>query len=303
MMKRWSHGWRLGFSLAFSLSLFLPPQGMCSAAFGASDSADESSSTVVSVLKASFGQGELKLTASNQGTKVYTATSDCTVTIKSYLITEGKSELSVQLNGEEIISWSRQNHNDSAKLKVRGEDVQESNVEGNPGDFTPKPQMTKIPLKKGDKLTLHLSGDFGKYEGYLSLAAPGISETQSASTSKASTDTKSSTGDSSAKETAGSDGFSHQQTFSSTGVAQAHRGGGTTFRIKKTGPSFGKRIKFVFADGWSVIVPDTSKRFATGNFVFRPGGGSNSSNTWTSHGGIFLCSNTGNTSKTVTVFY
>lgn len=103
--------------------------------------------------------------------------------------------------------------------------------------------------------------------------------------------------------TTGSSGYSKSETFSATGVAHAHRGRGSTFRINKQGPAFGKSIKVVFSNGWSIVVPDTSRRYASGNFIYRPGIGSVRSGTGTAHGGVFIAANTGNKSKTVKIYY
>ncbi len=103
--------------------------------------------------------------------------------------------------------------------------------------------------------------------------------------------------------TTGTSGYNTSQTFSATGVAHAHRGRGSTFRIPQKGTYFGKSIKVVFSNGWSIVVPDTSKRYASGNFIYRPGIGSVSSGTGTAHGGVFIAANTGNRSKTVKILY
>jgi len=109
--------------------------------------------------------------------------------------------------------------------------------------------------------------------------------------------------DQTTKATTDAAAFSHKETFSSTGSAPK-RGGGSTFRIKKKGTAFGKTIKVVFSNGWSVTVPNTSKRFTSGNFIYRAGGGSfRNAETWTTHGGVFLCANAGNKSKKVTIYY
>ena len=93
--------------------------------------------------------------------------------IKSLLSTYGPARLFVSLNGEKIITWDRQNDKDPGKLIVNGEEVADSNIEVKPGDFSPEPQETRLELKAGDKLDLHLSGDFGAAESYLKLVAPG----------------------------------------------------------------------------------------------------------------------------------
>jgi len=98
-------------------------------------------------------------------------------------------------------------------------------------------------------------------------------------------------------------GYNQSATYKATGVAHAHRGRGSTFRIPQKGTYFGKSIKVVFSNGWSIVVPDTSKRYASGNFIYRPGIGTVRSGTGTAHGGVFIAANTGNRSKTVKILY
>lgn len=98
--------------------------------------------------------------------------------------------------------------------------------------------------------------------------------------------------------------YSRKATYTSSGVAPAGRGGGTTFRINKRGTAFGKSIKVVFSNGWTVTIPDTSKRFSKNGFIYRAGGGSfRNAETWTSHGGAFICANNGNKSRSLTIYY
>lgn len=97
--------------------------------------------------------------------------------------------------------------------------------------------------------------------------------------------------------------YKNKATYTSSGVAPSHRGGGTTFRINKIGTAFGKSIKVVFSNGWSVTISDTSKRYTKDNFIYRPGTGSKESGTGTSHGGVFICANSGNKSKSLTIYY
>lgn len=98
--------------------------------------------------------------------------------------------------------------------------------------------------------------------------------------------------------------YSKKATYTSSGVAPANRGGGTTFRINRKGTSFGKSIKVVFSNGWTVTIPNTSKRFTKSGFIYRAGGGSyRNAETWTSHGGVFICANSGNKSKSLTIYY
>ena len=153
------------------------PEALCQDAAGAKNML----ATVEDVLA---DAGELELTAEAQGTKTYTAISDCEVTIKSFLTTYGPAELSVSLNDEKIITWQRQNDTDSSKLIVKGEEIAESNIEVKPGDFTAQPQETKIAVKKGDKLTLNLSGEFGAASAYLTLVAPGIPKSEASASSE-----------------------------------------------------------------------------------------------------------------------
>lgn len=117
------------------------------------------------------------------------------------------------------------------------------------------------------------------------------------------TDTTTGTGDD--QTTTTKSDFTKHETFSATGFAtESGRGGGTTFRIMKKGPEFGKKIKVVFSSGYTVIVPDTSRRFSVGCFIFRPGGGSyRNPATWTAHKGVFLVAPAGDKSPTVTIWY
>jgi hypothetical protein len=97
--------------------------------------------------------------------------------------------------------------------------------------------------------------------------------------------------------------YKNKETYTSQGVAPANRGGGTTFRINKKGTAYGKTIKVVFSNGWSVVISDTSKRYTKDGFIYRPGIGSKQSGTGTSHGGVFICANSGNRSRSLTVYY
>jgi hypothetical protein len=118
--------------------------------------------------------GIMELTSSNQGEKTFEAVIDCEATVQSLLQTYGYAELSVELNGETIISWERQNDKDPSELTVNGNPVSGSNPDVGGGDYTPEAQETKINLKKGDKVVLKLNGDFGSANSYLRLIAPGI---------------------------------------------------------------------------------------------------------------------------------
>ncbi len=84
--------------------------------------------------------GTLELNSDNQGQKEYTAQADITVTIESLLQTYGQAELSVELNGETIIVWKRNDDKDPAKLIVNGNEIEDSNVKVGENDYTPEPQ-------------------------------------------------------------------------------------------------------------------------------------------------------------------
>jgi hypothetical protein len=80
-------------------------------------------------------------------------------------------------------------------------------------------------------------------------------------------------------------------------------GGREAWRIPRKGPEFGSRVKVVFSNGHTVIVPNTAQNYREGDgFVFKPGipdGGEGSNSTSTSHGGVFLHAPYGNHSKLV----
>ncbi|MBI5544510.1 MAG: hypothetical protein HY901_11510 [Deltaproteobacteria bacterium] len=93
-------------------------------------------------------------------------------------------------------------------------------------------------------------------------------------------------------------------TYGSTGVGRGKDAGKNTWRIPKTGPSFGKSLKVVFSDGYTVTVPDTTKRFTNSDgFIFRPGIGSKESGTGTSHNGVFLVGPKGHQATSATLYY
>lgn len=99
--------------------------------------------------------------------------------------------------------------------------------------------------------------------------------------------------------------FTKKETYTATGTAwEPDRGNGSTFRIPKKGTAFGKTIKVVFSSGYSVVVPDTSKRYSVGKFIYRCGGGPyRNYETWTAHGGAFIVAPANDTSSTVTIWY
>ncbi|PKL49012.1 MAG: hypothetical protein CVV42_07535 [Candidatus Riflebacteria bacterium HGW-Riflebacteria-2] len=145
----------------------------------AKDTTDKKIASVDEVLKGtdkSSEQGTITLDAGNQGSETYTAVTDCEVEISSNLETYGNAELSVSVNDEKVISWARSHDKDPARLVVNGKEVEESNVDTGGGDYTPTTQKTKIKLKKGDKVSLNLSGDFGRANPHLSITGPGIEQ-------------------------------------------------------------------------------------------------------------------------------
>lgn len=99
--------------------------------------------------------------------------------------------------------------------------------------------------------------------------------------------------------------FSKKESYPATGTAwESGRGNGSTFRIPKKGSSYGKTIKIVFSSGYSAVVPDTSKRYSVGKFIYRCGGGSyRNPETWTAHGGAFIVAPENDKSQTVTIYY
>ena len=98
--------------------------------------------------------------------------------------------------------------------------------------------------------------------------------------------------------------YTNKATYKSYGV---RNGGRQAWRIPRKGPSFGKEIKVVFANGHTVYVKNTSKNYRESDgFVFKPGLGPNGhgdSNTGTAHGGVYLHAPYGNRSKTVTFYF
>jgi hypothetical protein len=80
-------------------------------------------------------------------------------------------------------------------------------------------------------------------------------------------------------------------------------GGRQAWRIPQKGPEFGSRVKVVFSNGHTVMVPNTSRNYRESDgFVFKPGIGPNgegSDDTGTAHGGIYLHAPYGNRSQMV----
>jgi hypothetical protein len=100
-------------------------------------------------------------------------------------------------------------------------------------------------------------------------------------------------------------GYTRSAEFTTKGVANGDR---QYWRIPQSGPQFGKELKAVFADGHTVVVKNTSQRYAENDgFIFRPGIGSESdpraTDTWTSHKGAFIHAPFGNNSKTVKLYW
>lgn len=79
-----------------------------------------------------------------------------------------------------------------------------------------------------------------------------------------------------------------------------------TLRATKIGTDFGKSIKVVYPNGFSFIVPDTSKRFSLNGkeTVYRAGGVglSKSSERYTSHGGMGIWTQKAGSSSFVTIY-
>lgn len=80
-------------------------------------------------------------------------------------------------------------------------------------------------------------------------------------------------------------------------------GGYKTLRTTDTGASFGKSLKFVYENGYTVTIPDTSKRYEEGNrqTIYRCGGKGlpQSDERYTSHGGMGLWTLKAGSSSTV----
>lgn len=69
-----------------------------------------------------------------------------------------------------------------------------------------------------------------------------------------------------------------------------------TLRLMVLGSSLGHSLKFVFENGYSVVIPDTNKRFEVGNrlLIYRCGGSglTTSDEKYTSHGGMGIWAST-----------
>jgi len=105
------------------------------------------------------------------------------------------------------------------------------------------------------------------------------------------------------------DGGSSQPTTSSGACSKDYmsygtrNGGRQAWRIPQKGPEFGSRVKVVFSNGHTVMVPNTSRNYRESDgFVFKPGIGPNgegADNTGTAHGGVYLHAPYGNRSQMV----
>lgn len=74
------------------------------------------------------------------------------------------------------------------------------------------------------------------------------------------------------------------------------------WRISQKGPAFGKRLLITFSSGARIIIPNSSRRCTGfGGITFRPGIGSISSGTGTSHGGVYIYGPKGDKSTTLTI--
>lgn len=71
------------------------------------------------------------------------------------------------------------------------------------------------------------------------------------------------------KETSFRGGFDDKATYS---YYNAGNGGRMAWRINKKGTAFGKTIKLVFSNGYTVIIPNTSQKFAKSDgLIYRTG--------------------------------
>jgi hypothetical protein len=98
--------------------------------------------------------------------------------------------------------------------------------------------------------------------------------------------------------------FNNEKTYNFYNVGD---GGRQAWRIPEIGTSFGKTIKLTFESGYTVLIPDTSVRFALKNgLIYRPGDGHEGDPTnsiQTSHGGVYLYAPTGDKSTWVKISY
>ncbi|MEW6710557.1 MAG: hypothetical protein AB1403_12100 [Candidatus Riflebacteria bacterium] len=125
-------------------------------------------STFGDLLDAEAPKGAVRLTNANQGTEEYEVKADGEITVDCVLSTYGPAEMWIKDEAEAILlSWSRSSDKDPAKLTVQGKEIEGSNPEVAPGDFTPTAQKVKIEVKAGQKLKAHLSGEFGNAQSYL----------------------------------------------------------------------------------------------------------------------------------------
>ncbi|KAF1082078.1 MAG: hypothetical protein GQF41_1718 [Candidatus Rifleibacterium amylolyticum] len=103
--------------------------------------------------------------APGQGTREFTAPSVGTVVVTAKLSTFGPARLQVEIdsdgNKRNWLVWERANDSDPSPLKLDGTEVPESMSERSPGDYSPNEMVFEEKLKKGDKVTLTLTGSFG----------------------------------------------------------------------------------------------------------------------------------------------
>ena len=132
-----------------------------------SPEAGADNSTFGDLIKAEAPQGAVRLTNQNQGTEEYTVKAG-EITVDAMLSTYGPAEMWIK-DAEDnlLLTWKRANDKDPARLIVNGKEIEASNTEVAPGDFTPAPQKVKIPVEAGQVLKAHLSGEFGNAESYL----------------------------------------------------------------------------------------------------------------------------------------
>lgn len=148
-----------------------------------------------------------------------------------------------------------------------------------------------------DDLVDSVSGSDDDETAAVTPAAPRKDVSTPSTTPATKTETKTET----SKDTSSQGGFDDKATYSYYNVGN---GGRMAWRINKKGTAFGKTIKLVFSNGYTVIIPNTSQRFAKSDgLIYRPGIGSIESGTGTSHGGIYLYAPYGNKSKSVTIWY
>lgn len=125
-------------------------------------------STFGDLIKAEAPQGAVRLTTQKTGTEEYTVKATGEITVDALLSTYGPAEMWIKdAEDKVLLSWNRANDKDPAKLIVGGQEIEASNTEVAPGDFTPSAQKVKIAVEAGQVIKAHLSGEFGNAESYL----------------------------------------------------------------------------------------------------------------------------------------